>query len=1059
MIRIVVVDAATQKPVNLARVLLDGPVITSEFTGNDGRSAFTEVPDGIYRARIFKNGYQSATTTSFEIVSGNSVTISVTLAQSTQLKTIAIVSARSTATVSATSITNDSPQRKLSTDLADALNKLSGVSVATASDDSDASQTISLEGHDASQTQLSLDGIPLNAPGAAGDLRSFATDLFSGASVRNGPQAGGLGGGVNFSTVEPTLSWTGSTTIGVASNGKSNDAFSESGSFGKVGIALMHTDRTNTSLLDGMRFLDASGLDYSHDGDAYFGGNLAKLRWNAGDAQTLNFMYLGSVRNIALSCTRLVNSIPCGFGPNNFATGNVSLMSLSDDALLGSTAVRGSLFRNASTNDRDLLDRFVNGVAQPSGFNVNSASTGYSLSAELPARERHTISLQLSGTSTSVDTLPLVAQSVPFANGPQHSGYGTFQIVDTMHSNAKLSLTDTLGGSIATNSSAGLLGSVGIGWRPTSHDAYSASYSIGGVAAQFPRAQILSDPQSLTFDCNANVAFGNAPGDQATATSSTSARAGYSRSWTGGNVSLSLYRQTQNGVLLPVEVNATLLGGALPVGYLASVQQLYNSPAGCNGAQPFGLQNLYFNEQIAGVRRIYQGGSISGFFSLGNLIAQPYINVNSTSIASSDPRIDNPFSFELPNAQVPNVPLHRAGVTVDYKAPRSSVEYLFDAQYVGANNPNNLPAYTTYDGAISTLFARGALTFSVNNLSNRFAGIFASPQNQVPYQTANGTLIANIARPLAPRSYNVSYTVRFGAGAAALSAPSLLAQNRRGGGGPRNAPLPLPSTPPADPLALVASARCDANASGKAKPVLDGLKAYVAQIEAAKTGTGYPESMAAPQIGGIAVSYHKMGDSYALSIVPSDFTILRSLFPCVALHRATEDDVKARNLYEPKQAAFFRLEVAFMPSVGLYIVPRPPQAGQEQFRIYALPSSPPAAPFALHAGAACDADMHASAQTALAELQAYFASPGAAVPSWTITAHAGKAGTWYELAPRDPSTLGAVLSCGRVAAAAAADLQQRGFDGAAPPSLNYTPSLGLYILRRMPPAGAPARGQ
>ena len=50
-ITIVVTDAATKQPIGLARVLLDGAVITSELTGANGNVKFTDVPDGIYRAR------------------------------------------------------------------------------------------------------------------------------------------------------------------------------------------------------------------------------------------------------------------------------------------------------------------------------------------------------------------------------------------------------------------------------------------------------------------------------------------------------------------------------------------------------------------------------------------------------------------------------------------------------------------------------------------------------------------------------------------------------------------------------------------------------------------------------------------------------------------------------------------------------------------------------------------------------------------------------------------------------------------------------------------------
>ena len=223
-IDIVVQDATTKKPVVLARVMLDGPVITSEFTGNDGKVRFTDVPSGIYRARVFARGFNGVTSDNFEVIDGRAVTVTVALAQSTggPLRTIASEVVKSTATISTTAIDNNSAQRKLSNDLADALGKLSGVNVTTSSDDSDATQTVSLEGQDPSQTQMTLDGIPLNAPGMAGDLRAMNSDLFTGANVSFGPTLGGLAGGVNFRTLEPTLTWQGAFSLSAGSNGKNN---------------------------------------------------------------------------------------------------------------------------------------------------------------------------------------------------------------------------------------------------------------------------------------------------------------------------------------------------------------------------------------------------------------------------------------------------------------------------------------------------------------------------------------------------------------------------------------------------------------------------------------------------------------------------------------------------------------------------------------------------------------------------------------------------------------------------------------------------------------------
>ncbi|MDQ2871733.1 MAG: TonB-dependent receptor, partial [Candidatus Eremiobacteraeota bacterium] len=304
-IDIAVTDATSKAPVVLARVLLDGAVIANEFTDGAGKVRFTDVPNGIYRARVAARGYQTVTSNSFEVLNGRAVAVTVALGQSNgPLKIIGSVEAKSSATVSTTTIDANSAQRKLSNDLADALGKLSGVSVTTSSNDSDATQTISLEGQDASQTALTLDGIPLNAPGTAGDLRQIGSDLFTGLSVSFGSQIGGLAGGVSFRTLDPTISWESALTLSVGSNGKNNYAASESGSVGKLGIAAMHTYRSTPSLLDGLIYKDASGLSYDHQGDRDSSGTTAKLRYQLSDAQTLTGMFLSSTNGAQSVCTQ-----------------------------------------------------------------------------------------------------------------------------------------------------------------------------------------------------------------------------------------------------------------------------------------------------------------------------------------------------------------------------------------------------------------------------------------------------------------------------------------------------------------------------------------------------------------------------------------------------------------------------------------------------------------------------------------------------------------------------------------------------------------------------------
>jgi hypothetical protein len=1072
-IDIVVQDASSKAPVVLARVMLDGPVIASEFSGDNGKVRFTDVPDGIYRARVSARGFQAVTSANFEVTDGKVVTVTVALAQSSNgnLRTIASVVAKSTATVSTTTISSDSAQRKLSDNLADALGKLSGVNVTTSSNDSDATQTVSLEGQDASQTALSVNGIPLNAPGTAGDLRGIGSDLFTRSSVSFGPQIGGLAGGVNFSTLQPTLSWNSEFSLSAGSNGKNNYAFGESGTLGKVGLAVMRTYRMSPSLLDGMSFLDTSGLDYVHDGDSQSNGTMLNLRYQPSDAQTLTGMFMQNTNGSQLVCAQITGPLPCGYGPNNSYDSQFRLYSLSDDALIGDTQVQASVYGMRMSSTRNELDRYVNGIAEPTGTSQTMNTNGLTFSAMLPARDRHTISINGYETTSRSSFTPLVSQAAPYVIPGQSTSYAAVTINDNIRSSTKLRLNDSIGVSRASNAPGSLLLGVGAQWSPTTSDSYALSYNVGGTAAHAGRFGVLSDPAQLRIDCNGNVAYGNAPGDQPGASSSSSARFSYTHKSRSGLVSAQIYRQVQHDIVLPTQVNGGVLStmDVFPPDYFQQVQQNFDNACGTTAA--FGPANTYFQTPIGNVERVYEGAQVSTFYTLGNFVIQPYFDVQVAKALSGDIRLNNPYSITIPGSQLPNVPLHREGITVDYKARGSAFEWLADAHYTGSNNSQNLPPYTTVDAAAVANLQHGSLVFAASNIFNTYGGAFASSQWAVPYTTAGGNEIATIARPNTPRQYSVTYTVRFGQGVPKTNSGPLLSQEGgpgggrgRGGGFRGRFSAPLPSAPPADPFALNATPMCNADAQKTAQSLLGGLKAYVAQIQAAKTSAGYPDTVPPANIPGVNVTYHGLKSSYALSISVQKMEDMRALFGCSQFHVADVQTAQQRSLYvEPQSGGgmFFRPTVTFMPSVGLYFVRRPPQAGAESFRVYKLPSTAPKTPFALRTSTTCTADMKNLAGPLLSQLQAHFAK-GTAAPGWTITPNTATAGTWYSLEPSDISAVPAIINCARVAAASKDDLGKLGWNGAPPPNLSYAPSLGLYFMmpqRRGPGAQGQGGGQ
>jgi hypothetical protein len=1063
---ITVNDAGTKAPVILARVLLDGPVVTTEYTGNDGKVHFIDVPDGIYRARVFARGFQAVTSSNFEVTNGRSVTVAVVLAQSeAPLRTIASVVSKSTATVSTTAISSTSAQRKLSDTLADALGTLSGVNLTTSSNDSDATQTISLEGQDASQTALSVNGIPLNSPGSAGNVRAINSDLFTGANVSFGPQTGGFGGGgVGFSTLQPTLSWQSEFSLAAGSGGKNNYLAAESGSLGKLGFAFTHTFRATPSLLDGMTFLDASGLDYSHNGDRNSTGTLLNLRYQLTDAQTLSALYSHSTNSANMVCTQFTGTVPCGFGPDNTTNTTFDLYSLSDSALIGDTQVAATFYGRRSSSLNDMLNRFVGGVASPTGTKSTNYATGFTFNATLPARDRHTISISGNTENSSSTFTPLVAQAAPYTFNGQSNSYSSLTINDSIRANPKLRFNDSIGVSRSSAGPGTLLLGFSTNWAPTTSDTYSFSYNIGGSGARLGREGILSDPAQLRFDCNGDVAFGSAPGDNATASSSTSARLSYSHKMNGGLISAQVYRQSQNGVVLPVDVNGTALvgSGIFPANYFAIAQNTFTNECGVPVVTAFGPQNTYFSTPISGVQRVYEGFQLTGFFTLGSLVVQPFYNTQVAKANSSDPRFVNPYAITVAGTQLPNVPLHRAGLTLDYKPPRSAFEWLARANYTGSNNPQNLPAYTTVDAGINYHASRGDLTFAASNITNAYGGIFATSQGAVPYVTQAGTIIPTVARPNAPRQYSVTYTVRFGQNVPQNSGSSSLDSvvGGREGGGPGGRGgaggaffrqlTQLPQSPPSNPFAVnSATPICNADSQKLVEPILAALKGYTSQIEAAKTPAGYPATPPPPPvIPGVSVQYHPLGTTYALSISTNKTALLRPVFTCSTFHIADQQTADQRKLYtEPNTGMFAAPTLTFMPSVGLYLARTPPAPGSETFRTYKLPATPPKNAFIYNpkSPACTSAQMRTTAQAAVAELQAHFAK-GTAAPDWTITANTAKAGTWYSLAPEDITWVPAVINCGRVASAARDDLTKLGWDGANPPSLSYSPALGLYLV-------------
>ncbi|HTX03010.1 MAG TPA: TonB-dependent receptor, partial [Candidatus Acidoferrales bacterium] len=481
-------------------------------------------------------------------------------------------------------------------------------------------------------------------------------------------------------------------------------------------------------------------------------------------------------------------------------------------------------------------------------------TNGYAFNASV-GHNKHTFTLTGNIESSNSDFTPLTL--TPYVI---HSGIGInakqLNFTDSIKSTDKLNLN--FNASVADTSGVGdsVLGGGGATWRPTGNDTMQLALNLGSAQPPPTTPRTFSDPTTARFNCDAGTSIVSGPGDTtAQQQSSTSYNLDWTHLWRTGQITVNAFRQTQIGQTINALVNADgEPPDYFPAGYIGSIGQTWSAPTIC-GSTPFNPSGVYVNEPIAGTARAYQGVDISGRIALGpNVVMLPTYTLNDAVLLAADSRLTSAQSTSIVGEQLPGRPIHRAGITFDAELPQSGFELLANAQYTGTNNNRYLDPYTTVAWGISHAFGPGRLTLFETNAFNAESGEFSTLLYANPVPVSGGGVVFFAANPLLPRTISLNYTVAVGKGA--QKSPSTLASAARmaeraagggpGGGGPnvggpggfrgpgggpggfhRNV-LPVGG----DPFALATdNPLCNAEAQEIAKPLLDGLRAYVTAYE------------------------------------------------------------------------------------------------------------------------------------------------------------------------------------------------------------------------------------
>ena len=187
------------------------------------------------------------------------------------------------------------------------------------------------------------------------------------------PTLGGLGGSVNFSTLQPTLSWISQMQMSTGSYGRYNYSVAETGSVGKLGTrgpdrrSPLPKPRRRRSLR-GRQRPRLRPRRRQHDLRKRLLGALRVRRQRLADRPVHELDPEHEHRLPAIQRRSRRRRLPCGYGPNNTDSSNVQLYSLTDNALIGATQLQTSVFSLDSSGLLNELARYVNGVPSPTGL-------------------------------------------------------------------------------------------------------------------------------------------------------------------------------------------------------------------------------------------------------------------------------------------------------------------------------------------------------------------------------------------------------------------------------------------------------------------------------------------------------------------------------------------------------------------------------------------------------------------------------------------------------------------------------------------------------------------
>ena len=713
-------DSATSAPVADARIFLLGTArgeSLSAVTTPSGEACFASLREAQYRLSVEHKGFTTYRT-SVSVTSDDVTTVRVRLVKT--LLTIATVSAHPSAAV-AQHVSPDAPIRKVSPDLLTALGHVPGASVQGGQNG--LGIVAGFGGADPSATQYQINGVSVGQSAAL----TVNSDLLSQVALDASNDS------VGFFFLSPTPQMTFNGYAQQGAYGESLAKLTLQGTSGTIGYAFAHSLRSADSELNGQTYEDLSGLTYLHVGDVRVTGNYGSLTvpldpWNFSFGDAVSSSIGTPISNI------LSSGIPSSYGPANGSSGEVS--------------ISGSFSAHELRDYDDYDTRIVGGVSIPSYQSNISSGTDASLGLGL-AGELSNLSLTVDArndryafsSTPAVPNVPGTSQvrsldaTTKLSRTLSH-GFSLSSSIEFTQFEQQVSPSLALGAQWADNrgTSAGL--TLTAGKRFIDDTSLSAGYG-------------LADPTAAEFDCATGTIVATAPGASTAYPSSSGATLSASKRLRRVSFSVNLReRRVYDTIISAAPVAATNLpAGFLPPGYLSQVQAAYHEVGDCGGPAP-DPGHILFLRNVGGASVQYADAfaSATASFTPKLTLTAAYARTAAILLAENQ-QLLYPLSPYALNAQLPNVPLQSANLTLDYHSGRS--EALVSSDLISANNQNNLPAYSRESAAfLYQLSGHLSASVAATNVTNSYVAYFVGPLYAVPLPTLGGEAFPTLAGPL-----------------------------------------------------------------------------------------------------------------------------------------------------------------------------------------------------------------------------------------------------------------------------------------------------------------------